>query len=91
MWTMESYDVNISGLNVFLVRQDGVAKHYAIFPADGFFVRVPALDAEIEDDQGAVQTMRYISLGGCVEQLSYDWSRNEKGYTAVREAEVAGC
>ena len=91
MWTKERYDVNIPGLEAFLVCQDGVAKHYAIFPAEGFLVRIPALDAEIEDEQGAVQSIRYVSRGGCVERLAYDWSSNPKGYAAVREAEVAQC
>ena len=91
MWTKELYDVNILGLEVFLVRQDGLPKHYAIFPADGFLVRVPTLDAETEDEQGMAQVIRYVSRGGCAEQLSYDWSVNPKGYAAVKETEVSGC
>ena len=91
MWTREQYDVNIPGLEVYLVYQDGVARHYAIFPAEGSLLRVPALDAEIEDEHDVVQTIRYTSRGGCVEQLSYDWSANPKGYATVRETEVAVC
>lgn len=91
MWTREQYEVGIPGLQVLLVRQDGVAKHYAIFPAEGFLVRVPALDTETEAETGASVLTPYTSRGGNVERLSYDWQANPKGYAAVRETEAVGC
>ena len=91
MWTKERYEAGIPDLEVLLVKQDGVAKHYAVFPADGFLVRVPALDMEMTDGDGKEKTVRYVSRGGSAEQLSYDWQTNPKGYAAVRETEVCGC
>ena len=90
MWTREEYDAGIPDLAVRLVRQDGVAKHYAIFPCEGFLVRISALDTEIEGEDGRREFVQYISDGGCIEGLSYDWRTNPKGYAAVQK-EVAVC
>lgn len=91
MWTREEYEAGIPALKVLLVRENGVAKHYAIFPADGFLVRVPVLDMEHTTDNGATELTEYVSHGGCVERLSYDWSKNPKGYAAVHQTEVEKC
>ena len=91
MWTREIYQTNIPNLLVYLVRQDGVAKHYAIFPEEGYIVRVPALDAQTENSDGSIATVKYFSRGGGAEPLSYDWSQNRKGYSAVRETEGSAC